>query len=72
MVLFSYTPLADAAMFTSRGLEKMTCMADLAGLEQHMIIGVKTHMLVVVVGGDVGGCGRDTAIYEVVGNSAQA
>jgi hypothetical protein len=53
VVHFCYAMLADTAVFRARGLEEMTCMAGLAGMEDREVVRVEGHSLAVILRCDI-------------------
>lgn len=66
MISPCYASLADATMFRSRRLNKMTCPALLARAEQSVIIWVERHVVSVRLWGDVARVGRASKIEKDV------
>ena len=44
MIVFGDTGLADAAMLATRWFEQFTGSADLAWVEQNVVVGVLSHL----------------------------
>ena len=72
VVLLGYTLSAYTTMFTPSRFEEAACTTRLARSEQDMIIRIKTHLLMMIVVGDIGGFRGDAAVRKIIGDSAQA
>lgn len=53
VIMLSYTCIAYTTVFTPRRLEEKTSAAEIARLENDIIIGILLHMLPMILGSNV-------------------